>query len=108
MLEQGPVEATILRQCMMEGLEIPEKIANAPLLLPGLEVYWTAFMNLLSSRQIGLTASPIPWNIIQEYCDHQNLSEEQSEAMHYHIAMMDTAFLEHQQKKAPKSGKHKG
>lgn len=104
-LEQGPVEKTILLQCMMEGLEIPEAMANAPELANGLELYYYAYGDLVSSRPVGLGMGPISWSTIQEYCDHHGLDSEQTEAMHYHVGMMDAEFLEFHKRKTPGKGK---
>ena len=101
MLEQGPVEKTILEQCLREGLKIPDKIAGAPELVWGLGLYYTAFGDLMSSRQTGFGIGPIPWDAIQGYCDHHRLDADQTEAMHFHIQSMDAAFLEYHRRKTP-------
>jgi len=81
------------------GLPLPEKIANAPSLLPGLEIYYIGFMDLIASRQMGMSAGPIWWTTIQEYCDRYSLDEDQTEAMHSHVRDMDLVYLKHIGKK---------
>jgi hypothetical protein len=88
-----------MQQCLREGLPFPERIANAPDLLTGLELYYLAFFELCDSRNVGMTLGPIPWKVIHDYCKAYNLSEEQTEEMHYHIREMDSAYLQHQRKK---------
>lgn len=88
----------IIQQCIKAGWSLPEKISNAPSLLPGLELYYIGFQDLTASRNIGMGPGPIWWNTVQEYCDRYGLDEEQTEAMHYHIRELDTVFLKHSQK----------
>lgn len=89
----------IIKQAMSHGLPLPEKIQNAPSLRPGLELYYIAFQDLMASRPSGMSAGPIWWTTIQEYCDKNVLDESQTEAMHYHIKAMDTVYLKHLNKK---------
>lgn len=84
---------------MREGLPLPQRIENAPSILPGLELYYTGFMDLMSSRQVGMGYGPIWWETVQRYCDHAELGYEQTEAMHYHIKNLDTVYLKHLSKK---------
>lgn len=64
-----------------------------------MELYYIGFMDLMASRQSGFGTGPIWWETIQKYCDHHKLTEEQCEAMHYHIKQMDKVFLKHNAKK---------
>jgi hypothetical protein len=83
-------------------MPLPQRIANAPSLLPGLEVYYIGFMDLQASRQTGFGLGPLWWGTIQEYCEKKELSVEQTEAMHFHLRNLDTIFLKHHEKKAAK------
>jgi len=85
---------------MREGLPLPDRIQNAPELLPGLELYYIGFIDLSDSRSLGMGLGPIPWFTVQQYCKEFALDEDQTEAMHHHIKVMDAAYLEHQRKKA--------
>jgi hypothetical protein len=87
---------------MKHGLPLPEKIQNAPSLLPGLELYYIGFMDLVNSRQTGFGMGPIWWNTIQDYCERKKLDEEQTEAMHHHIGAMDIVYTKHIQQKTKK------
>lgn len=98
-MEQGPTEHTIITQSIKAGWDLPEKIKNAPSLLPGLELYYNGFKDLEASRQIGFSPGPIWWQTVQEYCDKMGLDEEQTEAMHYHVKALDTVYLKNMMKK---------
>jgi len=79
---------------------LPDSIKNAPSLLPGLELYWQGFMDLMGSRVIGMGLSPIWWSEIQRYCEVKGLDDFQTEAMHHHIRAMDKFYLEFSMKKS--------
>lgn len=91
-LEQGPVEERILRQCQREHLPLPERIKNAPQLELGLELYYTAFLDLMTSRG-GMGDGAISWQVAQEYGLVNSFDEEQIEDLHYHITRMDDAYM---------------
>lgn len=56
-------------------------------------MYMSAFHRLSTCRQIGMGVGPIPWTAIVQYGSMQELSQDQSEALHYHMARMDDAYL---------------
>lgn len=90
----------IIQQATRSGLPLPEKIQNAPSILPGLELYYMGFLELTSSRAFtGFGVGPIPWSVIQQYSDSLGLDMDQTEAMHHHITALDTVYLKHTQKK---------
>lgn len=99
-LEQGSVEQTIISQCMRENLPLPDKIQNAPDLLPGLELYYLAFMELSDSRSMGMSLGPISWKVIHDYCVAIGLDTDQTEEMHYHLKQLDMCYLEHHRSKS--------
>lgn len=68
-------------------------ISKAPDLNIGLEMYWQAFWDLTTCRQIGMGVGPIPWTSVQEYSILLELDEEQTDDLHYHIAVMDNEYL---------------
>lgn len=81
-------------------MPLPDKIKNAPNLLPGLEFYYVAFMDLTSSRPLGFGGvGALSWEVIQSYCSHYRLDDDQTEAMHHHMREMDMAYLEKMRKK---------
>ena len=48
----GKLEQQIAKQAVQAGREIPDKIANAPQLELGLDLYLSAFFDLESDRQV--------------------------------------------------------
>ena len=101
-LEQGGVEKRIIEQCMREHLPLPKKIANAPQLFFGLELYYGAFLDLSTCRS-GLGDGPISWQYVHDYAIVNEFSEEQGENLHYFVMKMDAAFLNQRQKSNGKS-----
>lgn len=81
---------------MQDGAELPKAIKNAPVLLPGLQIYIEAFDRLGTCRQIGFGGvGQISWFQIQEYCDRTGITdEEQREDMEYHINALDAAYID--------------
>jgi len=90
---------------MRENRPLPDRIKNAPSLLPGLELYYGAFMDLMSTRKIGDMGgiAPIGWDIIQYYGICNDLNADQMEALHYHLREMDGYYISHYNKKNSKS-----
>lgn len=84
---------------------LPSAIANKPSLMPGLELFYTAFVDLTTCRG-GMGDGPIPWTAIQEYCDHIEVYGGQRARLHACVRAMDITFLEHHRKKI--DGKRKG
>lgn len=99
MLEMGATEQNIVRQAQLAKAPIPERIANAPVLLQGLELYLEAFFELDSSRPVGFSLLPIPWGAIVDYCAVYGLDNEQREDMLYLIRRMDNAHIDRLNKK---------
>src|SRR5690606_27660978 len=94
-LEQGPVEQGIIARCIREGLPLPQAIQNAPELLPGLALYYNAYVELDSCRPFGLGPGPIPWTAVEQYAQLLGFDREQTEDLHHHVRAMDRAYLEH-------------
>lgn len=90
---------------MRSGEEMPERIANAPELQSGLQLYLQAFFDLDAERTHALALTPIPWTSINAYSIAYGLEEEQTEDLLYLIRKMDNAHLARLSKKQPKTGK---
>jgi len=84
---------------MRAGAPLPERIANAPELLPGLQVYLQAFFDLDAERTHALSLTPIPWTSIRAYADAYAFDEEQTEDLLYLVRKMDDAHLKRLSKK---------
>ena len=88
-----------MEQCLREGLPFPDKIANAPSLLQGLELYYIAFMELSDSRMVGMGLGRIPWKTVHDYCEAHHFPPDQREEMHHHVREMDGAYIEFSSRK---------
>jgi hypothetical protein len=88
--------------------EIPAALLDEPDLLQGLDLYYNAFWELSSDRQVGMSAGPIPYSSIVTYCREWGLDEELSSNMLKLVRKMDGHFLEWQDKQSKKNQKIKG
>jgi hypothetical protein len=87
---------------MAEGLPLPKRIANAPQLAQGLELYYEAFWELSSARAVGFGVGPIPWGVVDSYATRYAFDDEQREDLTYYVRAMDNAYIKHHQ---PKTGR---
>lgn len=94
LLDLGPIEQNIAKQAMRAGQPLPDRIANAPELKPGLELYMQAFFDLDSDRTHVLAPTPIPWSSVKDYAIAWGFDEEQTEDLFYLIRKMDNKHLE--------------
>ena len=97
-MEQGEAEKTIIEQCLRDGLPLPQKIQNAPSIPFGLEVFYTAFLDLSSCRGIGWGPGSIPWTAISEYARLFDFDEELTEELFYFVQKLDEAYLRYTNK----------
>lgn len=81
-------------------MPLPPKIANAPELQVGLDLFYVAFLDLNGSRQMGYGEGPIRWETIHFYCEANGIVGEQREDMFYHMTQMDSVYLDHKAAKA--------
>jgi hypothetical protein len=93
---------------MRERLPFPERIANAPRLQIGLELYYEAFWELGSCRAFGMSLGPIPWTAIQDYARAFDLDEKQREDLVYYVRVMDLEYLKFHAPKKPAKTATKG
>ncbi len=89
----GAQEQSIAKQALQAGNPIPDRIANAPELLPGLQLYLQAFFDLDSERSHGSGLTAIPWSSVANYSFAYDFDDEQTEALFYFIKIMDTEHL---------------
>lgn len=94
----------IIQQAMRDGGKMPKRIAEAPELRIGLELYYGAFMDLCTSRQ-GFGDGPISWSTVNEYAKTYEFDEEQRENLQFYIGRMDTAYMQHVHKKTEAKNK---
>lgn len=90
----GPHEQDLIKLCIQQKRPLPDFIANAPELKPGLEFYIEAFWELHTCRSIGMDVGPIPWTAVQTYGTiHLDTAQEIFE-LHYLIRAMDHKYQE--------------
>lgn len=98
----APSEQHIAKQAYMLGQPLPERIANAPELFLGSELYLCAFFDLDSERSHGMGLTRIPWSRIKDYAIAFDLDEQQTEDLLYYIPKMDNANLQRLSDEMPK------
>lgn len=89
----GAIEQNLARQAMRSGQKMPDRIANAPELNLGLQLYIEAFFDLDSERSHAQGPTPIPWTSIQSYAEAWDFDDEQTEDLFYLIKKLDTFNL---------------
>jgi len=76
-------------------MPLPPKIQKKPELFSGSVLYYQAFSDLNTCRQISSAGEgPITWRDIDYYCLRYNFEPATIEAMHYILAKMDEAYLQ--------------
>ena len=95
MMEQGPIEQSIISQAMRSDMPLPKRIQEAPELTLGLHLFYVAFLDLA----VG-SSGQISWGEVQNYGLHLDLDEETLEDLHYHIGQMDQARAQHVESKS--------
>jgi len=86
----------IIKQCLSDGRELPERMQNAPQLLMGSGLYWDAFFDLSTCRPGSFGVAAIPWNVTKEYSEVYGFDAEQTESLFAIVGKMDDAFIKHQ------------
>lgn len=99
-MEQGEVEAEIIRQALKSGRPIPAKIADAPILMPWLEGIYHAFTELDTCRGEGY----IPWTAIHQYATYHSYTETEEDFTRFLslIRAMDNAYNKKMQERHKK------
>ncbi len=105
---QGKTEAKIIEQARKMGMPLPDMIANKPELGAGLELYWKAFVELSSDRQISMAEGPIPWISINMWACRHGIFGDDFDRFVAVIRGLDEAYLKKQSKKKKKTPMGKG
>lgn len=83
----------IVQDCRRRKRPLPDKVANAPQLLTGLDIYWDAYVALSTCRPPAFAGvMPIPWASVDAYARAQDFDEEQHYRLWYCVSMMDKEF----------------
>ena len=91
------IEAGILK-----GRELPQWYLDEPPLEPEDFFYIQAFQDLNTTRALGFSVGPIPWNRITEYADRIGLESDVAGGFALVIRTMDAAYTDWAQKQAKK------
>lgn len=83
----------MIQQATRNHEPIPDFILNKPELILGLDLYYVAFNELGTERQLGMAAGPIPFTSILKYAEHFEFDEEQTEQLLYFIRKLDAWYL---------------
>jgi hypothetical protein len=105
-LRQGPFETRILEDCYRNNRPLPRSIQEAPELLPGLSLYYGAYIELQSCRKDGFSTGRVPWTEVQRYAVWSEFSAEQIEDLHHYVREMDAAYLDWAEEERKRRGKH--
>ena len=89
-----------------DGAGQPAQFDSDSELQPGLAVYYEAYWQLHTTRQIGMGVGPIPHPEIIWFCKLREYDEETAATMEHHIRAMDNAYLEHVSKDQAKKLKN--
>ncbi len=81
-------------------MPLPDKIKNKPKILVGLEIYWKAFSDLSSDRDVGMGIGPIPWRAIHEWGLRNNIRGDDFERLVLMVRGLDAVYIEKQAKKS--------
>lgn len=101
------MEEVIMRECARSRSPLPEAIANAPELSPGLGLYFAAFFDLTTCRSQGAySQGPIPWTAIDRYAEANEFAGEQRQDLFHHVRAMDEAYLAWARERAKKGSGH--
>jgi len=92
-LDLGSTEQSIAKQCARSRHPLPDRIANAPRLRKGLELYLQAFFTLDSERVSGWSVGRIPYSAVMNYAAVNQYDEIQTESLVYFVRAMDTEHL---------------
>lgn len=108
-MEHGEHEKTIVEQCRINKMPLPDFLKDKPEIKFGLEFYWKAFWELSTCRAIGMGEGPIPWGAMNDYAERHGIYGDEFDRFVLIIKGMDAAYLEHrhkmQKRNLPKKGK---
>lgn len=79
---------------MKFGTPLPNSIQNAPELNLGLGLFYTGFLDLTSSRQVGMGMGPIPLLSILEYCMINGIEGDQQDDFVWFTQRLDARYLD--------------
>ncbi len=93
----GGVQEGLAAQMERDGIELPDNVANQPVLQANLIGYIDAFYELDTERAFGMMQGPIPWSRIVQYGERYRFDIEE---LVFFIRKLDEAHLERVRKSA--------
>ncbi len=70
----------------------------------GLDIYYEAFLELGSTRSIGMDLGPIPWTAIDRYAQRHGYEGDDFEYLVQMVRALDEAFLKYTRDKREADG----
>ena len=80
-------------------MPLPDKIRNKPEITTGLDLYWKAFQDLSSDRDIGMGVGPIPWSSLNAWAARNSIRGDDFERFVMVLRGLDNIYMEKQGKK---------
>lgn len=102
-LQQGANEAKIIEQAQKLGMPLPEKIKNKPKLRIGLNLYWRAFLDCSSDREMGMAEGPLPWTSMNEWAIRYDIVGDEFDRLVLLLRAMDSVYLDTRNKTSKKN-----
>lgn len=85
------------------NMPLPDAIANKPDITAGLDVYWQAFTDLNTSRELGMAEGPIPWTAMDQWATRHRIVGEDFDRLVIILRGMDATYLKHRSKASNKT-----
>lgn len=79
--------------------QMPKALLERPALLPGLDFYFNAYIDLQNDRPMGMAIGPIPWSSIVTFAQIHSLDLDDLHELNHLIRKMEQADREHDEKK---------
>ncbi len=65
----------MIGQMVSSGVPLSKKFAEKPTIHLGLMLYYNAFQDLSTCRQLGMSIGLIPWTATRQYADDMEINE---------------------------------
>lgn len=84
---------------------LPDRVQNAPQLREGLELYWTAYVELTTCRPAAFGGCPpLPWTAMATWAQFHSLDYDQFEDLIYFSREMDAEYEKWWNRQQPNGG----
>lgn len=98
----GEIEIGIVEQAVKQGIPVPERIQDRPVLKFGLELFFKAFLDLTCDRTSGFDVGSIPTMTILSYASYHEIYGIDAFNFLEIIRGIDGEYLRHQTAKQKK------